>query len=322
MKIRLLLITLLLSFNAFGQNYEEKDLNGFWRKHKTVYKDIWDTESFRGFNYLPINFLYFKSDRTYTSFWFERISYNFGLAYPRSIWELEPNEKALLVAPVHKPDEVKPLQIHKFKPGKKLVLLHRYLLNFENSIFVPDKSEIEILTTFKKCSIEEVLNVSLVENIYLFNREVNKIEWREYAYDLENKDEIIFSTSVATTESIVQQFSPVLNISQQEALAFCQWKQRQIKSILDVDVTVRLPTQKEWERLSPSIKNGNPSRVREGSDNPDVDSFYFKKPVKMLKDTYEWCAEEGFVYSVKSGVEPVSAVSTAKTGFRYIIDFQ
>ncbi|MEL6560189.1 MAG: hypothetical protein AAFQ94_18515 [Bacteroidota bacterium] len=322
MKIRLLLITLLLSFNAFSQNYKEKDLYGFWRKQKTVYKDIWDTESFSGFNYLPINFLYFKSDQTYTSFWFNRTSYNFDLVYPVNIWKLEPNEEAIFVASVHKPDEFEPLQMHKFKPGKKLVLLHRHLLNFENSIFVPEKSEIEILTTFKKCSIEEVLNVSIVENLYLHNREVNKIEWKEYAYDLEYKDEIIFSTAVATRWSIVEQFSPVLNILQEEAIAFCKWKEKQIKGVFGVDVTVRLPRQKEWEKLSSFIKNGNPSPVRKGQYRPDVDSFYFTKPVKMLKDTYEWCSEEGLVFSTSSGVEPLNAAAITKTGFRYIIEFR
>ena len=59
----------------------------------------------------------------------------------------------------------------------------------------------------------------------------------------------------------------------------------------------------------------------EFSTKSDIDSFYLKKPVKLLKDTYEWCAEEDFFYSTRSGAEPVSASSSLKTGFRYIIEF-
>ena len=121
--------------------------------------------------------------------------------------------------------------------------------------------------------------MSLVDDLYILNREVAKVEWREYAYDLELKDEIIFFNDVVHDETIARQFDPVLNITQEDARAFCEWKARQIKSYYDLDVLVRLPTKKEWEQLSPFIKNGRQYLMQDIFIEPDWDSFYLKKPV-------------------------------------------
>ena len=327
MKISLLSIAFLLSFHTYSQTYQEEDLIGFWRKSKTTFKNPADGELFPCANVFPVTFLCFKKGHTLSSAGYSITNSNYNLSFVRSIWELRSKQKRLKMAAPETPENYNLLPIKTFKTGKKLVLTHPLRLRDEpseedeNMTISLDKSKIELLLTYKRCSKEEALNVSLVDDLYILNREVAKVEWREYAYDLELKDEIIFFNDVVHDETIARQFDPVLNITQEDARAFCEWKAKQIKSYYDLNVMVRLPTKEEWEQLSPSIKNGSQYLMQDIFIEPDWDSFYLKKPVKLLEDIYEWCAEEGFVYSSKSGVEPVSAASTTKTGFRYIIEF-
>ena len=322
MKNRLLLIALLLSVSVYGQQFKEEDLHGFWLQDKTIFKNPSDKKKFPGFKYYAINIHYYHPNHSFIYTDFEmNSSNNFSSRHSKSGWKLLPEKKSIKIFNPLKPEEHTLLPIRHFSPGKKLELIHKTDLVIKNANSF-DTTVVELIVKFRKCSAEEALNVSKVDDLLLYNKEISKVEWTEYAYDLELKDEIIFSNQIAANESMAQQFDPVLNITQHDAVAFCEWKAKQIKNYFDLDVIVRLPTKKEWEQLGSAIKNGSQYRMDIFSFNPDLNSFYLKKPVKLQENTYEWCAEEGFVYSAKSGAEPVSAVSTAKTGFRYIIEFQ
>ena len=328
MKNILILFGLLLSFSTFSQPYQEEDFYGFWRQDKTIIKNAADREKLPGYSYHPINIHYYNPDHTfmYVVFGMDGLSL-FNINHSKSKWELQAEDQNIKLFNPQAPKEFTLLPIHKFKPGKKLELIHKteVLLENRNSVLntvVFDTAVIELVVKFEKCTKEEALNVSMVDGIYVLNKEVSKVEWREYAYDLELKDEIVFRNEAVGNESMAQQFDPVLNVSQQDALAFCNWKARQIKTYYDLDVVVRLPTISEWDnKLSSSLKDGSQYRMQGFSYEPDLDSYYLKKPVKLLKDIYEWCAEEGMVYSIKYGSEPVSAASANKTGFRYVIEF-
>ncbi|MEL6562750.1 MAG: SUMF1/EgtB/PvdO family nonheme iron enzyme, partial [Bacteroidota bacterium] len=285
MRALLLLTGILLTFECFGQLDNEEDLHGFWLQHKTTFKNPADKKNFPGFEYYPIHIHYYHPNNSFVYVDFEvNASYGFNSKHYKSGWKLLPEEKSIKVFNLLKPNEFTLLPVHHFKPDKKLELIHKTDLILENGNSF-DTTVVELIVKFKKCSAEEALNVSKVDGLFLYNKEISKVEWTEYAYDLELKDEIIFSNQINANESMSRQFDPVLDITQEDARAYCEWKARQIKSYYGLNVVVRLPTKEEWEQVGSAIKNGSQYRMDIFSFNPDLDFFYLKKPIKLLEDT-------------------------------------
>jgi sulfatase modifying factor 1 len=81
---------------------------------------------------------------------------------------------------------------------------------------------------------------------------------------------------------------PVVGVSQKQAIAFCQWKTKQ----LNIGLTVRLPTQAEWEAAG----SGEKSKKEKEKPNKNYDCNYgpMAGPGGTLAKGYK---EDGFFYT-------------------------
>lgn len=325
MRTLLFLISIQLAINCYGQSYQEADFIGFWQMDKTTINDPIDGEMFPGFNYWPVNFLHFKPDSTLTAVGFSREDENYYLYNTKTYWGFAPQQKSLKMAGLKTLEAYNLIEIAAFKPMKKLILIHpltiRNALGTEEDHTSLEKNTIYLKVTYKRSSLDEVLNVTKMDDVMTLNREVTNIEWVEFANDLTNKAKIISGSNSSALHKPEKQFDPVFNITHDQAIEFCEWKARQIKDYFDLNVIVRLPTRSEWEKIANSITDGSEYRMKEIFVSPDLDSFYFKKAVKVSKDLIEWCQEEEFVYEFGKGVVPAKAEMEVNTGFRYVIEF-
>jgi sulfatase modifying factor 1 len=127
--------------------------------------------------------------------------------------------------------------------------------------------------TFSKKEATKLGVVAVIpSHVYMKVAEVSNIEYKQYMHDLKvNRHDSLYKKAILDSlkwlnpvlyyEPMRQYYNshpayndyPVLTISQQQARAYCRWKEQQLNAFLArnnskiAEVIVRLPTQKEWE---------------------------------------------------------------------------
>lgn len=127
--------------------------------------------------------------------------------------------------------------------------------------------------SFSKKELKKLGVVAVIpSHVYMGIAEVSNIEYKQYMHDLKvNKQDSLYKKAILDSlkwinpsyysEPMREYYNshpayndyPVLTISQQQAKAYCRWKQQELNNFFAnnnskiAEVIVRLPTQKEWE---------------------------------------------------------------------------
>lgn len=134
-------------------------------------------------------------------------------------------------------------------------------------------------------------------NFLIDEVEITNLNWQEFLFYIDRdsstaclKNLIPDETALPVSDyfkSSFYNFYPVVGISHQQVIEYCKWRTNIINQSLQSDtfkVTVRLPTEKEWEEL---VSCGN-----------DVDKFPFG--VKELKDKIRLLKKSGNYFKEKN----------------------
>ncbi len=320
MRLILVLIGIQSTVSCFGQSYQEEDLHEFWRVEKSVLKNLNDRELYFGGIDWPVNFLYFAEnhDLTAAGYAISRFN-NYAIHNVSSKWRLDSKQKQLILSNSETSETLNLLQIASLKPGKKMVLIHPITFHDNSGTDEPDEVK-EIKVTYRKCTAEEALNITRIGDFMIHNREVTKLEWLAYLNGRKSEAEASENEKDSSFYHPANRFKPITGITYQEALRYCDWKSQQIKELYNLDVIVRLPTQKEWTKAEKSITKRKNSNMKDEFGKPDWDIFYAVKVIKLSDYVIEWCQDGKMVYD--NGKITTKPHILQQIGFRYIVEFK
>jgi hypothetical protein len=92
--------------------------------------------------------------------------------------------------------------------------------------------------------------------------EIAIIHWLEYEYYNKQKgDSILPDSSVLWYRNADFRYKPIVGITYEQALDFCEWRSKMVSEIMKKNVRYTLPTEEEWTAIAKTILKNNGRQI-------------------------------------------------------------
>lgn len=138
-----------------------------------------------------------------------------------------------------------------------------------------------------------------VGHLYIDQTEVLNIHWLEYVHykgkELDSTEHWTILPDSANTwfDRSVHRYKPIMLITYEQALGYCEWRSEVVSEKLGYEVTYRLPTIEEWELVAQAVLYKNERKVMKDLEDLKAEldevegKYYMRIRVPEQKEVYD-----------------------------------